>query len=93
MADNRYPLPFIGFGRSLVQCCCCSCSPTPPCLFGGVLPYFEITGHPATVSSLGFKCPDCFIWNCSYNLYPSKMKGTAVKGIYTYDLRSYWRGV
>ena len=25
--------------------------------------------------SLGFKCPDCFIWNCSYILYPSKMKG------------------
>ena len=30
-------------------------------LFGGVLPYFEMTGHPVPVSSLGFKCPDCFI--------------------------------
>ena len=26
-------------------------------------------------SSLGFKCPDCFIWNCSYIIYPSKLKG------------------
>ena len=25
-----------------------------------------MTGHPVPVSSLGFKCPDCFIWNCSY---------------------------
>ena len=45
--------------------CCCSL-PTPPCLPGGVLPYFEVTGHPVSVSSLGFKCPDCLIWNCSY---------------------------
>ena len=45
--------------------CCLCCQPTPPCLFGGVLSYFEVTGHPVTVSSLGFKCPDCFIWNCS----------------------------
>ena len=51
------------------------CLPTPPCLFGGVLPYVEVTGHPVSVSSLGFKCPDCFIWNCSYIVYPSKMKG------------------
>ena len=42
-------------------CCCCCCLPTPPCLFGGVLPYFEVTGHPVPISSLGFKCPDCFI--------------------------------
>ena len=35
--------------------------PTPPCMFGGVFPYFEVTGHPDLVSSLGFKCPDCFI--------------------------------
>ena len=54
--------------------CCCS-RPTPPCLFVGVLPYFEVTGHPVPVSSLGFKCPDCFIWNCRYIVYPSKMKG------------------
>ena len=54
---------------------CCCCRPTTPCLFGGVLPYFEVTGHRFTVSSLGFKCPDCFIWNCSYIVYPSKMKG------------------
>ena len=44
-------------------------------MFGGVLPYFEVTGHPVPVSSLGFKCPDCFIWNCSYIVYPAKMKG------------------
>ena len=55
--------------------CSCCCLPTPPCLFGGVLPYFEVTGHPVPVSSLGFKCPDCFIWNCSYIVYTSKMKG------------------
>ena len=54
---------------------CCCCRPTPPCLFGGVLPYFEVTGHPVPVSSLLFKCPDCFIWNCSYIVYPSNMKG------------------
>ena len=54
--------------------CCCCCRPTPPCLFGGVLPYFEVTGHPVPVSSLGFKCPDCFIWNFNYIVYPSKMK-------------------
>ena len=35
-------------------------------VLGGVLPYFEVAGHPVPVSSLGFKCPDCFIWNCSY---------------------------
>ena len=51
------------------------CLPTPPCLFGGVLPYFEVIGHTVPVSSLGFKCPDCFIFNCSYIVYPSKMKG------------------
>ena len=55
--------------------CCCCCLPTHPCLFGGALPYFEVTGHPVPVSSLGFKCPNCFIWNCSYIVYPSKMKG------------------
>ena len=32
-------------------CCCCCCLPTPPCLFGGVLPYFEVTGNPVPVSS------------------------------------------
>ena len=32
-----------------------------PCLFGGVLPYFKVTGHPVPLSSIGFKCPDCFI--------------------------------
>ena len=50
-------------------------NPTPPCLVEGVLPYFEVTGQPVPVSSLGFKCPDCFIWNCSYIFNPSKMKG------------------
>ena len=59
---------------SSIWCCCCL--PTPPYLLGGVLPYFEVTGHPVPVSSLGFKCPDCFIWNCSYIVYPSKMKGS-----------------
>ena len=40
-------------------------------------PYFhtEVRGHPVPVFSIGFKCPDCFIWNCSYIVYPSKMKG------------------
>ena len=56
-----------------LECCCCLL--TPPCLFGGVLSYFEVMGHPVPVSSLGFKWPDCFIWNCSYIVYPSKMKG------------------
>ena len=55
---------------------CCCCLPTHPCLFGSVLPYFEVTGHPVPVSSLGFKCPDCFIWNCSYIVYPSQIKGS-----------------
>ena len=41
-------------------------------MFGGVPPYFEVTGHPVPVSSLGFKCPDCFIWNCSYIVYPER---------------------
>ena len=59
----------------IVYIMCCCCRPKPPCLFGGILPYFEVTGHPVPVSSLGFKCPDCFIWNCSYIVYPSKMKG------------------
>ena len=44
-------------------------------LVEGVLPYFEVTGHPVPGFSLGSKCPDCFIWNCSYVVYPSKMKG------------------
>ena len=35
---------------SLKMTCCCL--PTPPCLFGVVLPYFEVTGHPVPVSSL-----------------------------------------
>ena len=26
-------------------------------------------------SILGFKCPDCFIWNCGYIVYPSMMIG------------------
>ena len=39
----------------------CCCRSTPLCLFGGVLPYFEVTGHPVPVSSLEFKYPDCFI--------------------------------
>ena len=59
--------------RILVICCCGS---IPPCLFGGVLPYLEGTGYPVSVSSLGFKCPDCFIWNCSYIVYHRKMKKT-----------------
>ena len=59
---------------SSIWCCCC-CLPTHPCLHGGVLPYFEVTGHPVPVPSQGFKCPDCFICNCSYIVYPSKMKG------------------
>ena len=36
----------------LMYACCC-CRPTPPCLFGGVLPVIEVTGHPVAVSSLG----------------------------------------
>ena len=55
--------------------CCCYCLPTPPCLLGGVIPYFEVTGYQVPVSSLEFKCLDCFIWKCSYIVYPSKMKG------------------
>ena len=39
--------------RDLSDCWCC-CRPTSPCIFGGVLPYFEVTGHPVPVSSLGF---------------------------------------
>ena len=53
----------------------CCCRPTPPCLFGGVLPYFEVTGDPVPVSSLGFKCPYCFIWNCSYIIYERAIQG------------------
>ena len=49
------------FNNYFVSVGCCCCLPTPPCWFGGVLPYFEVTGHPVPVSSLGFKCPDCFI--------------------------------
>ena len=64
----------IGGTRQEVGCCYC-CLPTPACLQGGVLPYFEVTGHPVPVSLIGFACPDCFIWNCSYIVYPSKMKG------------------
>ena len=63
----------IGCTRQEVDCCCCR--PTPPCLFGGGLSYFEVMGHPVPVSSLGFKCSDCFIWNCSYIVYSSIMKG------------------
>ena len=68
-----------------MECCCCClptcclltccCRPTHPCLFGGVLQYFEVTGHPVPVSSLGFKWLDCFIRSCSYIAHPSKMKG------------------
>ena len=61
------------FCPSKISGCCCL--PTPPCLLGGVLPYFEVTWHPVLGSSLGFKCLDCFIWNCSYIVYPSMMKG------------------
>ena len=35
----------------------------------------EVMGNPVPVSALGFKCPDCFIRNCVYIVYPSKMKG------------------
>ena len=35
---------------SLKMTCCCL--PTPLCLFGVVLPYFEVTGHPVPVSSI-----------------------------------------
>ena len=44
-------------------------------MFGGVLPYLEVTGHLVPESSLGFMCPDFFIWNCSNMVYPSKIKG------------------
>ena len=54
------------------ECCCC-CLPTAPCLFGGVLPYFKVTGHPVPVSALGFKCPGCFMWNGSYIVHLSKV--------------------
>ena len=30
------------------------------CLSAIILPYFELTGHPVPVSSLGFKCPFFF---------------------------------
>ena len=56
----------VGTGGVLDMCLCFGC---------GVLPYFQVTGHPVPISSLGFQCPDCFIWNCSYIVYPSKMKG------------------
>ena len=72
---NNYTFTIINSDYHVVVVSCCCCQPTPPCLFRGVLPYFEVTGHPVPVSSLGFKCPDCFIWNCSYTVYPSKMKG------------------
>ena len=62
-ADSPTRLP----GNTDPSCCL----PRPPCLFGGVLPYIEVTGHPVSVSSIGLKCPDCFIWNCSYIVYPS----------------------
>ena len=61
---------FCYVGRRL---CCCCCRTTHPCLSGGVLPYFEVPGHPVPVSSLGFKCPHYFIWRRSYIVYPSKM--------------------
>ena len=59
---------------SSIWCSCCR--PTHPCLFGGVLRYIEVTGHPVSVSSIGFKCTDCFIRNCSYIVYPSEMNGS-----------------
>ena len=51
------------YSRTIDNCCC---QPTSPYLLGGVLPYFEVMVHPVPVSSLRFKCPDRFIWNCSY---------------------------
>ena len=65
------------YSSSSLICCCCS-QPTPPCLFRGVLSCIEVMGHPVPVSSLGFKCPYCFIWICSYIVYPSKM--SAIQG-------------
>ena len=56
------------------------CRPTSPCLFGGVLPYFEVTGNSVPVSSQGLKCPDCFIWNCSYIVYISFKYKRAIQG-------------
>ena len=70
--QHSHLVPAVSFWNRMTTCCCL---PTPPCLIGGVLPYFEVTGHPVPVSSPGFKCLDCFIWNCSYIVYPSKMKG------------------
>ena len=37
--------------------------------------FHTLMGHPVPVSSLGFECADCLIWNCSYSVYSSKMKG------------------
>ena len=36
----------------------------------------EMMGNPVPIFSLGFKCPDCFIWNCRYFFYPSNIKGS-----------------
>ena len=54
------------FRHADVICLCLVCIPVAVVVvnphlhtcFGGVLPYFEVTGHPVPVSSLGFKCPD-----------------------------------
>ena len=38
--------------------------------------YFEVMGIQFRFPHQEVrKCPDCFIWNCSYIVYPSKMKG------------------
>ena len=73
---NTNHIKFVSSNFSLHRSAhCCCCRPTHPCLFGGVFLYFEVMGHPVPVPSLGFKCPDCFIWNWSYIIYPSQMKG------------------
>ena len=62
---------FINVLISHITCCViiypsfifCCCRPTHPCLFRGDHPYFEVMGHLLPVFSVGFKCPDCFIWN------------------------------
>ena len=55
------------------------CQPTPPCLFGGVLPYFEVTGHPVPLSSLGFKRLDYFTLNYSYVVLERAIQGQLPK--------------
>ena len=52
----------------------------------------DVTWYPVPVSSPVFKCPDCFIWSCSYIVYPSNMKGpfrdNCLRYFYIYDWRS-----